>query len=193
MKRYCDSWWVHVCEQSELTTLPTPTMKYLTLIALFVAPLIALSAPELQWQWTGNPDQPDSEYNLVRTKAPTGVESSDFSILVTYTWDLHDVCDSSSKADTLVQIEIWDSKLQEALAASDLGFSLATRVHSDCVEKYFYVSDLNAFRTLSYKSGELEIGAEVDYRFSRDLDWQVWQSLRDEIPSTLYLALLEEE
>ena len=168
-------------------------MKSLIFFISLISPLILYSAPKMNWCWFATDANFGSSYKLVRTAAPEGMESPDYSILVVYSWKFEPSCDDVSNTNARAEMEKWSSKLNAALRGSQVGFSIATIVEPDRIQEYFYVSDLNAFRTLSLVAGEVMVDTPVSYEFSRDLDWNVWQELREERLQPIQLVRNEEE
>ena len=168
-------------------------MKTLIPIIVLFLPMIAHAVPQLEWQWISSSQSSNCSKKLVRTTSPEGMHSSDYSLLVVYTWKLDEPCMADSKTKEQDAIALWETKMDDLLASSNIGFSMATIAESNQLEYYYYVSDLDAFRSLSYQAGELLIEADVDYHFSRDLKWTEWQKLQSENAAQLYLALTGEE
>ena len=117
----------------------------------------------------------------------------EYSVLVVYTWTLNEPCANGIKTKEQKEIALWEAEVDDLLASSKIGFSVATIAESNQVQNYYYVSDVDAFRSLSHEAGELLVGADVDYQFSRDLKWAEWQKLQSENAAQLYLALTGEE
>lgn len=151
------------------------------------------SVPQLEWQWFGTPQDSSSSYKLVRTTAPNQMATPDYSVLVVYTWSLSELSVDGSKTDEQQDIAKWEAKMDDLLASSKIGFSMATIAESNQVQYYYYVSNLDSFRALSHQAGELLVKSNLNYQFSRDLNWNEWQRLQSENAAQLYLALSKEE
>ena len=155
-------------------------MKALSLLCSICFPVILSAASPMNWQWVASGEDFACSYKFVRTAAPQGMESPEYSVLVVYSWEFEGACKDGVSTAEHAQVEQWSSKLYNKLVETKVGFSVATIVEPQAIKEYYYVSDLNAFRTLSLTAGEVMIDAKVDYRFMRDLDWTVWQELLEE-------------
>lgn len=128
----------------------------------------------------------EEQYTVVSPVAPIGMELPDYSVMVTYSWKFSD-------ANQRSQIESWGNTVDRMLADSETGFRFVTHSEPGSIQHFFYVSELEQFRILSIKSGELLVDAEIDYAFSRDLEWSTWDLFRADHSERLRLALLSEE
>ena len=168
-------------------------MKLLIYLFTLFLPFAVYSVPQLEWQWISSPQSTSCSSQLVRTTAPEEMLAPEYSVLVVYNWKLEEPCVAGAKTSEQKEIAQWEAKMDDLLASSTVGFSMATITEANQIQYFYYVSDLDAFRTLSHNAGELLVNAELDYEFSRDFEWGEWQRLQSENAAQLYLTLVGEE